>query len=111
LYLPIQQHIDIVKKNLRESILWSFLCFLSEVNTELEIMKDVWLNSLQCCRIWIKQIEGPISNHVVKKAWNPKIFSTQCFAPDKLIQNKRQPALNHNIPDAAILLTLTSSRL
>ncbi len=54
-------------------MVWSFLSLLSEVKTELKIIKVVWFNPLQCCLIWIKQIENSIGDGIVnKKARNSK---------------------------------------
>ena len=46
--------------------------FLSEVKTELKIIKAVWFNSLQSCLIRIKQIVDSVRNCIVKKAWDSK---------------------------------------
>jgi len=56
----------------QEEITPEFSEFLSEVKTELKIIKASGLHSLHRSLIGIKQIENPIGNDIVKEARNSK---------------------------------------
>ena len=51
---------------------WSFLSFLSKIETELKIVKAIFFDPSQGGLVGIEQIENPIRNRIIKEAWNPK---------------------------------------